>query len=79
MHTLRTVLSEDIFTSGAVSAARVFKDPLVIDWMVTGRPIPIDMNTVGVTPIYNTQVMIGIGTSVSPIRKWRQEIDSPRV
>ena len=36
------------------------------------------MNTVGVTTISTSQVLIGTGISAPPIRIWRQEIDSPR-
>ena len=72
LHAVRTVLSEEIFMGAAPSAVRVFKDPPVLNWKVASRPIPIDMNTVVVTPRYTTQVLIGTGNSVTPIRIRRQ-------
>ena len=62
----------------APSAARVFKDPPVVNWKVASKPIPIDMNTVGVSPSANTQVLTGNGTSTPSIHIRIQEIGSPR-
>ena len=63
LHAVRAVLTEEIITSTAPRAARVFKDPTVVNWKFAIRPIPIDMNTVVVTSRANTQVLIGTGTS----------------
>ena len=78
-HAVRRVLSEEIIAGSAPSTARVFKDPTLVNWKVTIRPIPIDMNTVGVTPRSTNLIRIGTGTSASLIQLRRQDIDSPRV
>ena len=78
LNAVRTVLLEYIVTGAASSAVPVFKDPLVINWKVTSRPIPIDTNTVGVSPRSTTKVMTGTGTSAPLILIRSQEIGSPR-
>ena len=52
----------------APGAAHVFKDPPVVNWKVVSRPIPIDMNTIGLSPRATTQVLTGTGTSAPQIR-----------
>ena len=78
LHAVHTVLSYEIVTGVAPRTARVFKDPPVVNWKVTSSPIPIDMNTFGVSPRSTTQVMTGTGTSVPPIRISSQKIGIPR-
>ena len=78
LHAVRTVLSEDIVTGAAPSAARVLKYPLVVNWKAAISPIPIDMNTAVVTPKATNQVLIGTGTSGPSIRIRIQDISSPR-
>ena len=78
MHAVCTVLSEEIFTGAASSAVRVFKDPPVVNWNVTSRLIPIDMNTVGVSPRATNKILTGTGTSAPPICVRGQETGSPR-
>ena len=78
MHAIHTVLSEDIVTGTAPRAAHVYKNPPVVNWKVASRPITIDMNNVGVSPIATTQVLTGTGTSTPPIRIRRQEIGIQR-
>ena len=78
MHTVSTVFLEEIVTGAAPSAAHVFKDPPVVNWKVARRPISIDMNTFGISPRANTQVMSGTGTSAPPILIRIQNIGSPR-
>ena len=68
LHAVRTVLSEEIVTGAATSAAHVFKDTPVVNWKFSSRPIPIDMNTVGVSSRATTQVLTGTGASSPPIR-----------
>ena len=75
---VHTVLSEEIVTGTVTSAARVFEEPPVVNCKVARRPIPIDMNTVGVSPRATTKVLTGTGTSAPPIRIRSQEIGSPR-
>ena len=75
---VRMVLSEDIVTSTAYSAARVSKDPLMVNWRVVIRPITIDMNTVKGSPRSTTQAMAGTGTYTPPIHIRSQDIGSPR-
>ena len=77
-HAVRTVVLDNIVMGAAPRAARVFKDPLVVNWKVEIRPIPVDMNIVGVSRIYTTHVITGTGTSTPLISKSRQTIDSPR-
>ena len=48
LHVVRAGLLEEIVTGATPSAARVFKDPPVVNWKVASKPIPIYMNTVGV-------------------------------
>ena len=50
----------------------------MVNWKFTSRPIPNDMNNVGVTTRSTTQVLIVTGTSAPPIRIRCQDIDSPR-
>ena len=78
LYVLLTVILEEIVTCAAPSAAHVFEDPMLVNWKVASRSIPIDMNTVGVSPISTTQVLIGNGTSVPPTRIRSQETVSPR-
>ena len=78
LHVVRTVLSEEIVTVAAPRAANVFKDHTVVNWKVERRPIPINMNTIGLSPKATIQVMTGTGTSSPPICKRIQEIGSPR-
>ena len=69
---------EEIVTGAVPSAARVFKDPTVVNWNFASRPITIYMNTVVVTTIASTQGLIVTGTSDPPIRIRRHDIDSQR-
>ena len=78
MHAVSTVLSEEIVTGTAPSAARVFKDPPVVNWKDTVGETPQYRNTVGITPRYTTAVWIGTGPYVPPIGIRSQEIDGPR-
>ena len=75
---VRTVLLEETVTGVVPSAARVFKDPLVVNWKFASRPIPIDMKTVGVSSRATTQVLNGTGNSASPIHIKSQDIGSLR-
>ena len=78
MHAVHKVLSEEIVTGAASRAARVFKDPPVVNWKVGSRLIPIDMNSVGLSSRATTQVLTGTGTSVPPICIRRQQIGCSR-
>ena len=78
LHVVRTVLSEEIVTGAAPSAAHVFEDPPLVNWKVASTSIPIDMNTVGLSPRSTTQVLTGTGTSAPPIHIRIQEVGSPR-
>ena len=46
LHVLHTVHLEEIVTSTMPSAARVFKDPPVVNWNNASRLVTVDMNTV---------------------------------
>ena len=59
LHEVRTILSKENVTGSACSAARVFKDPPVVNWKETYRTIPRDGNTVRMTHILTTPVRIG--------------------
>ena len=78
MHAVRTILSEDIVTGAAPSAAHVLEDPPVVNWKVTSRLITIYMTTVRVSPRATTKVLTVTGTSAPPTRIRTQEIVSPR-
>ena len=78
LHAVRTVLSGEIVTSAAPSAARFFEDPPVVNCKVASRPITIDMNTAGVSPRATNQVMTGTGTSAPTIHIRSQDIGSPK-
>ena len=78
LHAVCTVLLKEIFTGAAPRAARVLKDPTMVNWKVTRRLIPIDMKIVGVSPRSTTQVLTGTGTSAPPINIRSQDIGSPR-
>ena len=75
---VRTVISKDIFTDGARSAAHVFKDPPVVNGKDTDRTIPRDRNAVEITPRSTTPVCIGTGPLIYPTRMGRQYIGSPK-
>ena len=79
LHEVHTVLLEEIITGAATSAALVFKYPPVVIWKVASKPIPIDMNTAGVSPRSTTQVLTSTGTSTPPIRIRSQDIGIPGV
>ena len=78
LHAVCTVLLKDIVTYTARSAARVFTDPLVVNWKDTSRTIPRDRNTSGIPPRATTSVRIITGPLVSPTRMGIQDIGSPR-
>ena len=78
LHAVRTVLLKDIVPDAAHSAAHVFKDPLVVNWKVTGGTIPQDRNTFGIPPRATTPVRIGTVPLVPPTRMGSQDIGSPR-
>ena len=78
LHAVHKVLLEEIGTGADPSAARVFKDPPVINCKVARRPIPMDMNTYGVSLRVTTQVQPDTGTSAPPFLISSQEIGSPR-
>ena len=65
-HAHQRISSNEIVTDAARSAARVFKDPTVVNWIDTGGTIPQDGNTVGMPLRLTTPVLIGAGPSVSP-------------
>ena len=46
LHAVRMILSNEIATDTAPSAARVFKDPPVVNWKDTDKNISRDRNTV---------------------------------
>ena len=50
LHAVRTVLSKNIITDAACSAAHVFKDTLVVNWKYTYGAIPWDRNTFRMPP-----------------------------
>ena len=60
------------------STAGVLKDPPVINWKETSGKIPIDRNTVIITPRINTQFHTVTGPSVPPISIQSQKIEGPR-
>ena len=78
LHTLRTVLHQDIVTGATRSTLGVIKDPLVINHRDAIGPIKVDKNTVGIPPRTTTQVLNGTGPSAYPIRIWRQKIEGTR-
>ena len=78
LHAMRTVISKEITTGAARSAARIFKDPPVVNWKDTGGMNPRDRNTVGVPPRATTPVRIGTGPLISPTRMGSQDNGSPR-
>ena len=78
LHAHRTILSKEIATDVAQSAARIFKNPLVVNWKATDGNIPRDKKTVGTPPILTTPVWIGAGPSFSPTSIRIQDIGSPR-
>ena len=76
-HAVSKILSKDIVTDAARSAARVFKDPLVVNWKATDGMIPQDRNTVGIHPILTTPVRIGDGPYISATSIRIKEVESP--
>ena len=78
LHAIHAVLHTEIVTGAARSAARVLKDPLVLNWKDVGRTNPQDRNTLRIPPRATTPVRIGTGTSVPPIIIRSQEIEGPR-
>ena len=78
LHAVHMVLSKEIVMGAVPSTARVFKDLPVVNWDFESRPIPIDMNTVVLSPRSTTKVLTGTGTSAPPICIKSQEIVSPR-
>ena len=77
MHAVRTIISKEIVTDAAHSAARVLKDPPV-NWKDTDGNIPWERNTVGTPPIVTTPDRIGAVPYVYPTSTRSQEIESPR-
>ena len=78
LHAVRMILSKEIVTDAARSAAHVFKYPLVVNWKDKDRTIPRDGNTVGTPPRLTNPVWIGAEPSVSPTIIRSQNIDSTR-
>ena len=79
LHAVRMILSKDIAADVTRGAARIFKDPPVVNWKDTDGTISQYGNTVGTPPpILTTPVRIGSGPSVSPASIRSQEIESPR-
>ena len=78
MHAVRTILSKYIVTDVMRSAARVVKDPLVVNWKYADGTILQDINTVGNPSRTSTLVQILYGPLVSPTRMRIQDIGSPR-
>ena len=60
LYVVHTVLSTEIATDAADSAACVFKDPLVVNWKDTHRTIERYRNTVKMDPIATTPFSIGL-------------------
>ena len=78
MHAVRMVLSKEIGTDATCSAARVFKEPPVVNWKDTGGTIPRDRNTYVMPPRENNPFRIGTGPFVYPTRLESQDIGCPR-
>ena len=78
LHAVRAVFYKDIVTVATCSAAGVLKDTPVINWKDMGETIPVDRNTVGITPRTTTQVQTGIGPSVPPSIIGSQKVEDPR-
>ena len=78
LHPRGTILSKEVVTDEAHSAARVFKYPPVVNWNYTDMKTPWDVNTVITPPILTTPVRIGAGPSVSPTNIRSQDNKSPR-
>ena len=78
LHAVRTILSKYIATDVMHSAARVVKDPLVVNWKYADGTILQDINTVGNPSRTTTLVQIVDGPLVSPTRMRIQDIGGPR-
>ena len=78
LHAVHAVLHKDVVTGAARRAARVFKDPPLVNWKDTGRTIPRDRNTAGIPPRDTTLFCIGTVSFVTPISIRSQNIEGPR-
>ena len=78
LHAICVVLHKEIVTGATRSTAGVTKDPPLVKWRYTGRTIPVDRNTVVITPRTTTKVWTGTGPSVPPIIILNQKIEGPR-
>ena len=72
LHARQTIILKDIVTDAGRSGVRIFKDPMVVNWIDTGGTIPQDGKTVGISPRLTTPVIIVDGTLVSPTRMGSQ-------
>ena len=78
LHAVCAVLHKEIVTGAMNITSGVLKDPLVINHKDASGTIPVDKNTVRITPITNTHVLAGTGTSDSPISIGIHKIEGPR-
>ena len=77
-HAVRAALHKEIVMGLARSAARILKDPPVVNWKDAGSTTPQYINTVGMPSRATTPVRIGTGPSVPPISIRIQDIEGPR-
>ena len=78
LHAVRTILSNEIATDTVPSAARVFKDPPVVNWKDTDGTITQNGNTIRNPPRSTTPVLVGAGPFVYPTKMGSQNIGVPR-
>ena len=78
MHARCTIISKEIITDAARSAAHIFWNPTDIRWNSTDGTTPRERNTAIGSNRLTTPVRIGGGTTGSPIRTGRKDIISLR-
>ena len=78
LHAVCAVLHKEIITGATRSATGGLKDPTVVNWKDTRKPIPQDRNTVEMPPRDTTLFWTGTGPSVPPTSIGMQKIDVPR-
>ena len=71
-HEVCTFLNKEIATGATRRTAGVLKDPPVKNWKDRSGTIPVDKNTVEISPRTTTKVLTGTGPSASPIRSRAQ-------
>ena len=79
LHALHKIISKEIVTDVACSAARFLRTPVDVSWIGTDRTTPWDKNTAIDSTRLASPVWIGGSTTGYPSRNGRQYIISPRV